>query len=75
MTWTAEKNADLVKLYNQGYPETYIASWLDVEPARIAERLSQLGLAGRVRDRDRRGAAARGRSLYDLYHRTTNFWR
>jgi hypothetical protein len=68
MTWTAQQNAELLKLHKQGYPASYIASWLEVEPARVTERLQQLGLCRKAAhwwDQMPRSACA----LQDLYRR------
>jgi hypothetical protein len=68
MTWTAEKNAELLKLHNQGYPASYIASWMELDLARVKERLQQLGLARQAAhwwDKMPRSA----RSFHALYRR------
>jgi hypothetical protein len=73
MRWTADKTEQLIKLYNEGYPESFIASWLETEPAQVRQHLTELGLGSATR-RTRRSGIPALPSLHELYRRASAGW-
>jgi hypothetical protein len=71
--WTPEKTEQLIKLYNEGYPESFIASWLKIEAPRVRQRLAELGLGNATR-RTRRSGMPELPSLHELYRRAASGW-
>jgi hypothetical protein len=73
MTWTMDSNAELLRLHRQGYPETFIASWMKLDRAHVRARLEQLGLVKPTAGwRDRMPSA---RSFHELYRRAAGLGR
>jgi hypothetical protein len=44
MEWTPDMTAEMTRLHGEGYPPTFIASWLKLEPGLVRRRLVELGL-------------------------------
>lgn len=72
MGWSNEKNSKLVKLHSQGYPDSFIARWLDTDAVHVRNRLEELGLVRRKRQT--RSGAPMLPSLHALYRRAANGW-
>lgn len=74
MDWTSDMTADLTRLHGEGYPPTFIASWLRLDPAIVRRRLVELGLERDERQRSRDAMPPKA-SFGGLWRKTAGFRR